>query len=99
MLLLDAMPDPKTDLPWSLAIAQIHERTFPVIQRGHKLEKVRSRFSLDPGVRFFSYTDALCQPGCPLYVGDSLLFIDDNHISASAASHIITPAFAPGLIN
>jgi hypothetical protein len=58
--------------------------------------EINAKAATDGGATYVDFTDYLCSSVCPVVVGDTLLYRDRNHLTATAAAHF-EPLFAQAI--
>lgn len=97
VIIVAPMPEPRFDVPRCLARRTLGEcsveRRLADAQRGDVVRSLSQLKSRWPGVQVLDLVDSLCnEDKCPAVKGGRILFLDDDHLTASASRSLLPAA-------
>lgn len=91
-------PEIGWNVPEKLALAQWRDRPAPAVpsaaeveaRTGHSVTILR-KVAAQQGAEYVDLIAPVCAGGCKLHAGDAVAFVDDDHLSATAARQFLAP--------
>ena len=101
VVLIGPTPEAGFDVPLRLAQAQRNGMAYPggpdaaqVTQRNSSALAILRRASAATGARYIDLLGPLCPRGCPILIDGVPIYVDDDHLSKTAAEWLVTPHLA-----